>query len=197
MQLADPDRPLNALYQGGGFRVELSPALGKAKIANEKSRECIVPGSYRVTLRDEQGILLGRFDIDAGGHLVYQPDSADPAIAVNILSTSLRTIYTFHRRSVAGTPTADFLDAEYIRGPHLTEHAAVAADGWRYRFQFWDGVLWLHPADHMGDLVQLMEQEMKQEEAARKDGTAYTPKLEAPGLGPASSSHGNSEQLYR
>lgn len=175
MRLSDPDHPPTAVYSGAGYTVKITPQLGAAHITNPSAKEVLATCTYGITLLTDQGEQIGQFQVDSGGHL--RLDGASPAAVfdVQMIGTRARTLYAVHRRAVRGTPTATFLDIEYRPGNVTVEHTASAADGWHYRFDFWDGTLWLHPADHMGDVEQQLLLQAAHEEKDRQDGTAYVP----------------------
>jgi hypothetical protein len=174
MELVDPKQPKGTVVKENGYTVHLNTFIGQPKVVNDRSHECLVQGAYTVCIVSDQGERIGEFEINPGGHLVYKGGTSDARIGVKMISTRDRTLYTVHHRSVEGIPGAAFLDIEFTPGSQRVERQTTASDGWNYRFDFWDGTLWLHPADHMGDMAEELEMAARTEAQNRSNGLAYS-----------------------
>jgi hypothetical protein len=175
MELSDAANPKGTVVKKGGYEIHLNTYIGQPKVVDQRNQECLVQGAYTICIVSDSGERIGEFEVDPGGHLVYKGGTSSSTVGVKMISTRDRTLYTIHHRPVSGAPGAAFLGIEFTPGPNAVEHKTVASDGWTYRFDFWDGTLWLHPADHMGDMPQELQLRAEAEEKDRETGDAYKP----------------------
>ena len=141
MEFSDPKSPVPAALETEFCTARITPRILEPKITSRRDEECSVDGYYDLAIHAPTGDRIGMFHINEVGVLELDSDSINPHFDVELLSASVRTMYVVYRLSTTGVRSQPLFGLEYRHDECKSVRDLAAADGWKYRFQYADGML--------------------------------------------------------